>query len=68
MAVIMSSMVAMVGIYFMLARSDAKFTDAFTTPGTFFFKVLSIVIAQLAHVIPVTGTSTCAVAMPYPAS
>jgi hypothetical protein len=42
-------------MYSTLARSEAKFTDAFTTPGTFFFKVLSIVMAQLAQVIRSRG-------------
>src|SRR4030042_3612566 len=56
------------GMYSTLALSEAKVTDAFTTPGTFFFKVLSIVIAQLAQVIPVTGMSTVALITPYPPS
>jgi hypothetical protein len=34
----------------------AKFTEARATPGTFFFRVLSIFMAQFAQVIPVMGS------------
>ena len=38
------------------AFSVAKFTDADTTPGTRDCSVRSMVVAQLAHVIPVMGS------------
>ncbi len=64
MAPIISSMVVKLGMYSTWARSVAKLTEAFTTPGTFLFKVLSTVAAQLAQVIPVTGISTVVFATP----
>jgi hypothetical protein len=51
------------GIYSTRALSEAKFTEAFTTPGSF-FTVLSMARAQLAQLIPVTGMLIFFSAMP----
>ena len=40
------------------ALSAAKLTAAWTTPGTFLFRVRSIVAAQLAQLMPVIPRST----------
>ena len=45
------------------ARSVARLTLALSTPGIF-FRLRSMVAEQLAHVMPLTGTSILALATP----